>query len=199
MKPFLTLLTLIVIYQNTSANPIQNIRKEYQLAKNIQEARKASSGELQATQISMVRNIPGLGPCQTQIDFFGSENLTTDEELTHPWKHNGSIHLKFVSVHYNLAAYPVTLEYLYNDENQLVFHFLKDESRQTEERYYFHEQQLFKLILSHSVNTPEQSKVEKQGNFQKEEVGKSKQLQQKAKEYLSTYRNIHLLEKLEKQ
>lgn len=185
----LMLANMLLLAQN---NDIQLIRNLY---KSVTENADTVN---EKTKCFFTRTVPGVGICTTHITFHGSETFT-EEQASSPWSNNGEIQLRFIEIDYNISAYIIHVEYLYNENNELVFYYLHDTYNSLDKRLYFKDGNLIKSIVSNLNETDEVvAKQEEEGSFSEQMIQFSKSIIDKGNAYLLQYKGLYLLEKVEK-
>ena len=200
MKLLILTLTIIISICTTNAqtDDIQNIRKIYNDIKTKIET-DSENGVIEINQVNFSRMMAAVGLCNTEVNFYGYEKIPMEEEYL-GWQVDGERVLQFITVHYNIAAPEIYIEYLFDpDSQQLIFFYSKDETSSKEYRYYYKDDKLIKLITnSIPADDVETNKKEKTENFNKVELDLADKAVKKAKEYKTMYSQLYALEKLEK-
>jgi hypothetical protein len=133
--------------------------------------------------------LPAIGLQTTAVQFFyfsGQLDPETDPYLlTHE--------LKKVKVTYNIAASAYyTIEYLYDENGDLVFYYWREETafEQNEKRFYFYNKKLLKVAMDYTPWEGDRVKYEDVKNFKKEDVQEATWLMQRALDYKTLFETL---------
>ncbi|MBN1797915.1 MAG: hypothetical protein JW822_05040 [Spirochaetales bacterium] len=132
---------------------------------------------------------PAIGLQTTAVQFFyysGQVDPETDPYLL-------SHMLMKVKVTYNIAASAYyTIEYLYDEQGDLVFYYWMEEQAeaQGEKRFYFHNKKLIKVIVDCNPWDGDPVKYEDVKNFKAEDVREAASLVQKALDYKKLFETL---------
>jgi hypothetical protein len=181
-------LLLILIFLNASQllgqNKIEEIRKTYNTISSQIENKELAYHEMILNEV-----IPGTGEKTTHIKFYYKEMYNEDGNSSHS--------LSKVIVTYNVAAsIDFYLEYVFNQNQKLIFHYSKATGYECiESRYYFSNEDLIKMVSQNPKSgciDEDYTKVDSSltENFGDLYLKQSKAAKLKAKGYLNIFSTI---------
>jgi len=180
-----------LLCDNVSAD--QRIDKIRELYQSIQELDCGESCAHFKHKIVYHTMMPAIGLQTTIVQFFyysGQLDPETDPYLlTHE--------LKKVKVTYNIAAsVDYTIEYLYDEHDDLVFYYWKEETavEQGEKRFYFHNNKLIKVIMDYRTWEGDSIKYTDTSHFKAEDRKTAESLIQKALDYKKLFEMLITVE-----
>ncbi len=175
---------------------VQEIRNRYNAI-----SEKIEQEELLHHEISFKTLVPGIGFQFTTIRFYYEflQDDETGETLESP--------LIKITLDYMIAAsVSFYIEYLFNDAEELIFHYLKAEGLECgEKRFYFDQEKLIKIKISSLGEECVESEAgyiyedyERTKDFSVEDYVKAKKIVKKAQSYSEFFDEMEKIEQSDK-
>jgi hypothetical protein len=197
-----TIILAILIAQCTIAfsqeEDIMRIREEYESAKKLIQQHEAFNIK---SHLELSDLVPSLGNVYTSIKFYG-DNALQEEGIYGVSNSPKESTLRFIELHLSCdcSTRNKRIEYLYHTENQdVIFIYIKDLYENTEERYYFNQNKVIRY--SQKYISPSSGNLEtitlNANQLSTNEISAANRIQTSATKYLTIYKNIHELRKIE--
>lgn len=185
-------LYLLIIKSPVHSDP--RIHKIQQLYRETAKLECRSGCEKFRHEIKLHTMLPAIGLQNTHIImYYQSAQLNPEKD---PYLF--SYKLKKISVSYNISASATFyMEYLYNEEENVVFFFWQEEnpSQKESKRFYLHDNKLIKIIVTYDQQSKDKTNYTTVKNFKTSDLQKSRKILAKGKKYRNLFYRLIEAEK----
>lgn len=166
--------------------PIDHIKNLYQKAVELESDTGCDHCVHQVTLKTM---LAAVGLRTTVIRLVNSADQVDPQKDPYWLKHS----LHKVTVSYNIAAsVDYTIEYLYDEKEEPVFHYWREKNavRVEEKRFYFHQGKLIKVIMDYHTDAGEPVSYTMIKGFSGKDLAEGKSILSKAASYRKLFRSL---------